>query len=200
VLDAVKVPVVAAGGFADGRGLAAALAFGACGIAMGSRFLITRESPLPQITKDRYLRARTDDIIVSTKVDGMPQRMIVNEALARIERSGKFGLWRRAIESGLAMKRQSGASWLDLYRAAKGMTGHGGLSLPQAMMAASAPMLIQRAVVEGDPAGGIMATGLVAGRLSDLPSCAELLGAIEKDARAAITALTQTQPAEEATA
>ncbi|NML08399.1 nitronate monooxygenase [Sphingomonas sp. G-3-2-10] len=189
VLDAVQVPVIAAGGFADGRGLAAALAYGAAGIAMGSRFLMTRESPLPDAVKARYVRAETGDIIVSTKVDGMPQRMIVNEALGRIERSGRIGLWLRAIEAGLAMKRQTGASWAELYRAAKGMTSHGGLSLPQAMMAASAPMLIQRAVVEGDAAGGIMATGLVAGRLGDLPGCAELLSSIENEARERITAL-----------
>ena len=52
-----RVPVVAAGGFHDGRGLVAALAFGAVGIAMGTRFLLTRESPVPQATRERYLGA-----------------------------------------------------------------------------------------------------------------------------------------------
>lgn len=188
VLDAVKVPVIAAGGFGDGRGLAAALAYGAVGIAMGTRFLMTRESPIPDVTKARYVHAGTDDILVSTKVDGLPQRMIKNAQLNRIERSTGLGIWRRAVESGLAMKRQTGASFAELFRAAKGMTSHGGLTLPQAMMAASAPMLIQKAVVEGDPDHGLMATGLVAGRLDDLPSCAELLDGIERDARARIAA------------
>ncbi len=194
VLDAVKVPVIAAGGFGDGRGLAAALAFGAVGIAMGTRFLMTRESPIPELTKARYVKAGTDDILVSTKVDGLPQRMIKNALLNRIERSNGLGIWRRAIESGLAMKRQTGASFGELFKAAKGMTSHGGLTLPQAMMAASAPMLIQKAVVEGDPDHGLMATGLVAGRLDDLPSCAELLGDIERDARARIAALSSSPP------
>ncbi len=189
VLDAVKVPVIAAGGFGDGRGLAAALAYGAVGIAMGTRFLMTRESPIPDVTKARYVGAGTDDILVSTKVDGLPQRMIKNALLNRIERSTGLGIWRRAVESGLQMKRQTGASFGELFRAAKGMTSHGGLTLPQAMMAASAPMLIQKAVVEGDPDHGLMATGLVAGRLGDLPSCADLLGDIERDARARIAAL-----------
>lgn len=189
VLDAVEVPVVAAGGFADGRGLAAALAFGACGIAMGTRFMMTRESPVPAAPKALYTKAKTDDIIVTKKVDGMPQRLISNPALKRIERSGRFGMWLRALESGLAMKRQTGASFLSLFRSAKAMTQHGGLSLPQAVMAASAPMLIQRAVVEGDAEGGIMATGLVAGRLINLPNCADLLNQIEHDARARIAAL-----------
>ena len=189
VLDAVEVPVVAAGGFADGRGLVAALAFGACGIAMGTRFMMTQESPVPAAPKALYTKAKTDDIIVTKKVDGMPQRLIANPALKRIESSGRFGMWLRALESGMAMKRQTGASFLSLFRSAKAMTSHGGLSLPQAMMAASAPMLIQRAVVDGDAEGGLMATGLVAGRLTNLPSCAELLNQIERDARARIAAI-----------
>lgn len=189
VLDSVKVPVIAAGGFGDGRGLAAALAYGAVGIAMGTRFLMTRESPIPELTKARYVKAGTDDILVSTKVDGLPQRMIKNALLDRIERSSGIGIWRRAIESGLQMKRQTGASFVELFKAAKGMTSHGGLTLPQAMMAASAPMLIQKAVVEGDPDHGLMATGLVAGRLDDLPSCADLVASIETEARARLAAL-----------
>ncbi len=62
VLDAVKVPVIAAGGFADGRGLAAALAYGAVGIAMGTRFLLTAESAPPEAAKNVYLKAGTDDL------------------------------------------------------------------------------------------------------------------------------------------
>ena len=189
VLDAVKVPVIAAGGFSDGRGLAAALAFGAAGIAMGTRFLMTRESAPPDAVKARYVKAGTDDILVSTKVDGLPQRMIRNAALDRIERSTKFGLWRRAIESGLQMKRQTGASFGDLLKSAQGMRSHGGLSLPQAMMAAAAPMLIQRAVVSGDADGGLMATGITAGSISDLPGCAELVEAIVAEARGRVAAL-----------
>ena len=86
VLDAVKVPVVAAGGFFDGRGLAAALAYGAAGIAMGTRFLMSVESPVPAATLARYLGA-TDaaTIRVSHAVDGMPQRMLENPYLAELE-------------------------------------------------------------------------------------------------------------------
>ena len=69
------------------------------------------------------------------------------------------------------------------------MTSHGGMSLPQAMMAAAAPMMIQRGVVRGDAENGLMATGLVGGRLADLPSCEQLLTAIEQEARARLTEL-----------
>ena len=55
VVDAVDIPVVAAGGFFDGRGLAAALAYGAAGIAMGTRFLLTSDSPVADVVKQAYL-------------------------------------------------------------------------------------------------------------------------------------------------
>ncbi|NQV94320.1 MAG: nitronate monooxygenase [Sphingomonadales bacterium] len=183
VLDAVDVPVIAAGGFADGRGLAAALAYGAAGIAMGTRFMMTSDSPVPQGPKSAYTRATTNDITVTTKVDGIPQRMIINPMLRKIERSGALAKWQRGLMAGLAMKKQTGSSWADLIQTARGMTAHGAMSLPEAMMAAAAPMLLQKAVVEGDAQNGLMATGLVAGRLDNLPSCAELIAAIEKDAR-----------------
>ena len=57
VLDAVDIPVVAAGGFFDGRGLAAALAYGAAGVGMGTRFLLTSDSTVPDSVKQRYLEA-----------------------------------------------------------------------------------------------------------------------------------------------
>lgn len=190
VLDAVKIPVVAAGGFADGRGLAAALAFGACGIAMGTRFLMTAESPVPAAPKSAYVKAGTGDIAVSTKVDGIPQRMILNPLLKRIEGSGRIAMWLRAMEAGLEMKRQSNMSWSDVLQAARGMTSHGEMSLSQAMMAAAAPILIQRAVVSGDAENGLMATGIVAGRLTDLPSCAELIADIMRDAEGRLSVLT----------
>lgn len=189
VLDAVDVPVVAAGGFGDGRGLAAALAYGACGMAMGTRFLMTAESPVPAAPKAAYVKAGTADIIVSTKVDGIPQRMILNPLLRRIEGSGKLAMGLRALEAGFEMKRQTGMSWSQVLATARGMTSHGEMPLSAAMMAAAAPMMIQRAVVSGDAEQGLMATGVVAGRLTDLPSCADLLRSIETEARARIDAL-----------
>lgn len=190
VLDAVDVPVIAAGGFADGRGLAAAMAYGAAGIAMGTRFMMTSDSPVPSAPKSAYTGATTNDITVTTKVDGIPQRMILNPMLKQIEKSGVHSKWHRGLMAGLAMKKQTGASWGDLIRTARDMTAHGDMSLPDAMMAAAAPMLLQKAVAEGDADGGLMATGLVAGRLTDLPSCAELLKEIETDALERISALT----------
>lgn len=189
VLDAVDVPVIAAGGFADGRGLAAALAYGACGIAMGSRFMMTSDSPVPQAVKAAYASAGTQDIFVTSKIDGIPQRMIRNPMLDRIEAGGALAKWRRGLLAALAMKRETGTGWGELLASARGMTSHGEMSLPEAMLAAAAPTLLQKAVVDGDAIGGLMASGQVAGRLDDLPSCAELVSRIESEARARIAAL-----------
>jgi NAD(P)H-dependent flavin oxidoreductase YrpB (nitropropane dioxygenase family) len=189
VLDAVKLPVIAAGGFADGRGLAAALAYGAVGIAMGTRFLLTRESPVPEAGKAVYLKAGTDDIYVTTRLDGVPQRMVRTPLMDRIERSGTLGMWLRAFEAGLAMKRQTGASWGELIASARAMTSHGQMPFRQAMMAATMPTLIRKAVVEGDVANGVMATGVVGGRIDTLPTCQELVDSIMNEACARIDAL-----------
>lgn len=189
VLDAVQVPVIASGGFADGRGLAAALAYGAVGIAMGTRFLLTQESPVADRAKAEYLKATTDRIIVTTKLDGIPQRMIATRLMDRIEKSGTMGMWLRAIEASRTMKKQSGASWMTFIRSARGMTAHGAMPLRQAMMAATMPMLIQKAVVDGDIDHGVMATGVVGGRISEILSCQQLVDRIVGEAQARLDAL-----------
>lgn len=190
VLDAVDVPVIAAGGFADGRGLASALAYGACGIAMGSRFMMTSDSPVPAQVKEAYRKAGTQDIFVTSKIDGIPQRMIRNAMLDKIEAGGGLAKWQRGLLAGLAMKRATGASWGEMLSAAREMQTAGGKSLPEAMLAAAAPTLLQKAVVQGNAIEGLMASGQVVGRLDDLPSCAELLTRIETEARERIAALT----------
>ena len=184
----------AAGGFADGRGLAAALGWGASGIAMGSRFMMTSDSPVPKQVKDAYARAGTQDIFVTSMIDGIPQRMIRNAMLDRIEAGGGAAKWRRGLIAALPMKRETGASWGELLAAARGMTSHGEMSLPEAMLAAAALTLLQKAVVQGDAIGGLMASGQVAGRLDDLPSCTQLLARIEIEARERIDALAGTSP------
>lgn len=92
VLDAVEIPVIAAGGFFDGRGLAAALSYGAAGVAMGTRFLLTSDSTVPDAVKRRYLESGLDGTVVSTRVDGMPHRVLRDrlgrEAGERIATSG----------------------------------------------------------------------------------------------------------------
>src|SRR5277367_6345245 len=97
VLDAVSIPVIAAGGFFDGRGLAAALAYGAAGIAMGTRFLLTSDSPVAGVVKQAYLASEVTGTVVTTRVDGVPHRVLRTPLVERLERAGPVaGLLRSA--------------------------------------------------------------------------------------------------------
>jgi nitronate monooxygenase len=78
IVDAVGTPVVAAGGIADGRGLVAALALGACGILLGTRFVATRESTAPEMHKKRLLEADGDATTVTDVFSGLPARALAN--------------------------------------------------------------------------------------------------------------------------
>jgi NAD(P)H-dependent flavin oxidoreductase YrpB (nitropropane dioxygenase family) len=189
VVDAVDVPVVAAGGFHDGRGLVAALAYGAVGIAMGTRFLLTAESPVPRPTLDRYLRATVTDTRVSTQIDGLPHRVVVNEFLLQLESGRALSRLIRALRSGLEYRRLTGASLSELLRAAMSMRRNEKLTRTQTLMAANSPIFIQRAMVEGKPAEGVLPSGQVTGVIEDLPTCAELVERIISEAERRLVAL-----------
>ena len=191
VVDRVAVPVVAAGGFHDGRGLVAALAFGAVGIAMGTRFLMTRESPVPKPTSERYLAAEVDDVIVTRQIDGLPQRVVRNELVTRLEASSAPALLVRALRSGLAYRKATGASLSELLRAATALRRGEKLTRSQTIMAANAPMLARKAMTEGDPVHGYLPSGTVAGIIDDLPSCAELIARIMEQAERTLQSLAQ---------
>ncbi len=79
VCDAVDVPVIAAGGIADGRGVAAAFMLGAVGVQLGTRFLVANECTIHQNYKDRILQARDIDTATAGKRLGHPVRAIKNQ-------------------------------------------------------------------------------------------------------------------------
>ena len=190
VVDAVDVPVVAAGGFRDGRGLVAALAFGAVGIAMGTRFLLTKESPVPEATLERYIQTKNPtDIVVSRRVDGMPQRMIMNEVLTELENKGHLGMFVAALKNAWAYRKFTEVGVLDLLKSAVSMRSQGNLTTAQTMMAANAPMMIQKAMVEGKPGEGILPSGQVAAMIDNLPSCQELIEEIMSQAESRLAEL-----------
>ncbi len=91
VVDAVKIPVIAAGGIADGRGLAAALALGAVGVQMGTRFICTTECYVHANYKDKIVRANERATVTTGHSLGHPVRAIRNEMTneyAALERRG----------------------------------------------------------------------------------------------------------------
>ncbi len=196
VVDAVKVPVVAAGGFYDGRGLLAALAFGAQGIAMGTRFLMTSESGVPEATLQRYVATKDPERIqVSYLVDGMPQRMIPNEYLAMLERASAFKRLRIALTLALQWKSQTGMTTKHALGVLWQALREDPSSVAQTVMAANAPMLLQRSMVDGEPAEGVMSAGQVAALIGRLDSCREVIDGIVAQAlerRSALNALTAT--------
>ncbi|MFB6850224.1 NAD(P)H-dependent flavin oxidoreductase [Streptomyces sp. NPDC056373] len=189
VVDAVDIPVIAAGGFRDGRGLVAALAYGAAGIAMGTRFLLTSDSTVPDTVKARYLAAGVQDVTVTTKVDGLPHRMLRSDLVDALERSGRTASLLRALRHASAFKRESGMSWAGLVRDGLAMKHGKELTWSQVLLAANTPMLLKAAMVDGRTDLGVMACGQVGGLIDDLPSCAELVEGIMTEARATLAML-----------
>jgi NAD(P)H-dependent flavin oxidoreductase YrpB (nitropropane dioxygenase family) len=191
VVDAVgdRLAVIGAGGFFDGRGLVAALAYGAQGIAMGTRFLLTRESPVAAVVKDIYLSRSVTDTVVTKQVDGVPHRVLRTDLVDQLERSGRAASLYRASRNAVAFKRLSGARWGDILREGFAMKRSQELSWSQVVMAANTPMLIKLAMVDGRPELGVMASGQVVGVIEDLPSCAELVNRIVSEAVEVLTRL-----------
>jgi len=192
VVDAVAadIPVLGAGGFHDGRGLVAALAYGADGIAMGTRFLLTQESHVPSAVKHRYTEATVFDTVVTTALDGAPQRVIRTDVVDRIERSPRLLRFPRAAMAALRFRRDTGTSLRDLVREGLAMRRNQDLTWSQVALAANAPMLIKATMVDGKPEVGILPTGQVTGVIDELPTVAELLARIESDAERTLKALT----------
>jgi NAD(P)H-dependent flavin oxidoreductase YrpB (nitropropane dioxygenase family) len=178
VVDAVDIPVVAAGGYFDGRGLVSALAYGAAGIAMGTRFLLTSDSPVASQVKQVYLASDITGTVVTTRVDGVPHRVLRTPLVDRLERAGRLTGLVRSARNAAAFRSVSGLSWADLLRQGWAMRRATELSWAQVLMAANTPMLLHAAMVDGRPDLGLMSSGQVAGLIGDLPSCAELITAI----------------------
>jgi NAD(P)H-dependent flavin oxidoreductase YrpB (nitropropane dioxygenase family) len=175
VLDAVDIPVVAAGGFFDGRGLAAALSYGAAGIGMGTRFLLTRDSAVPDAVKRLYLERGLTDTVVTAKADGMPHRMLRTEFVEELEESSAVKRLGPTVRRTLDFKRGSDLSWWQLAKDGREMRKQQGRSLGQMALAANTPMMLKAGLVEGDTAAGVLASGQVVGMIDDLPSCEELI-------------------------
>ncbi|QKZ25095.1 NAD(P)H-dependent flavin oxidoreductase [Streptomyces chartreusis] len=182
VVDAVEIPVVAAGGFFDGRGLVAALSYGAAGIAMGTRFLLTSDSTVPDAVKARYLAATVRDVTVTTAVDGLPHRMLRTDLVDALERSGRARAFLHAVRRAAGYRKLSGTTWRRMLRDGRALRHGKDLTWGQVLLAANTPMLLRASMVDGRTDLGVMASGQVAGLIDDLPSCAELVDRIMKEA------------------
>ena len=189
VVDSVDIPVVAAGGFFDGRGLVAALAYGAAGVAMGTRFLLTSDSTVPDAVKAAYLAATVKDVTVTRAVDGLPHRMLRTELVDALENSGRTRTLVQAIRRAAGFRQLSGLSWRRMIRDGLAMKHGKDLSWSQVLLAANTPMLLKASMVDGRTDLGVMASGQVAGVIEDLPSCAELVTRVMKEAEEVVWTL-----------
>ena len=112
VVDAVSIPVIAAGGIGDGRGIAAAFMLGAEAVQMGTRFLVAKECTVHQNYKDRVLKAQDIDSTVTGRTHGHPVRCLRNQMTreyVKLENEGKsfeeleyltLGTLRKAVQEG----------------------------------------------------------------------------------------------------
>jgi NAD(P)H-dependent flavin oxidoreductase YrpB (nitropropane dioxygenase family) len=185
----VDRPVLGAGGFHDGRGLVAALAWGAAGVAMGTRFLLTKESTVPDRVKARYLAAALTDTVVTRSIDGAPQRVIRTDLVDHLERRAGPAALGRAITNAWRLRRLTDTTMSGLVREGLAMKRHGDLTWAQVAMAANAPMLTRATMVEGRLEAGILPTGQVTGLIDALPTVAEVIEGIVAGAVATLDAL-----------
>ena len=191
VVEAVgdTVAVIGAGGFSSGRGLVAALAYGAAGIAMGTRFLLTQESTVPDEVKQVYLGTGVTGTVVTTRVDGAPQRVIRTDVVDHLEGAGRVVALPRALRNALAFRRQTHASVRALVAEGRAMKAGNELSWAQVVMAANAPMMTKAALVDGRTDVGVLPTGQVVGVIEELPTVAELMGTLITEANATLERL-----------
>lgn len=188
------IPVLGAGGFHSGAGLVAAFAYGADGIAMGTRFLLTADSRVPEDIKGLYTKASVFDTVVTTALDGAPQRVIRTEMIDGLEKAPTIWKLPAAAKRALAFRKDTGTPLKELVQEGLAMRKSQNLTWAQLAMAANAPMLIKAALVDGNPAVGVLPTGQVTGVIGELPTVAELIDGIVADATATLDRLAARRP------
>jgi NAD(P)H-dependent flavin oxidoreductase YrpB (nitropropane dioxygenase family) len=158
---------------------------------MGTRFLLTAESQVPANVKSIYVETGLNGTVVTTAIDGAPQRVIRTAMIDALERSPGLLRFPRAAANALKFRKQTGVSLADLARTGLAMKKDQDLTWSQVALAANAPMLTKEAMVDGHPEVGILPTGQVVGAIESLPTVADVLADIESGARAALSRLSR---------
>jgi enoyl-[acyl-carrier protein] reductase II len=185
VAGKVKIPIISAGGYGDGRGLAAALSLGASAISMGTRFALTKESMVHEHFKQLCLKATENDTIVSTKFDGMRGRALKTPVTERIARGG-FPLV-EAFRGAYETKQLFNLSWPKFIGMSFSMMGSDDQH-PLWVQARQAAGYRRHtlAIYDGNMKDGIYFAGQILGACNDVPTVAELVDRIMVEAEATL--------------
>ena len=171
------VPFVAAGGFATGRSLHAALSLGADAVAMGSRMAVTLESPLAQAAKEAIVRASENETIYGKNFDGIPARVLETPAAKEVMKSRPWFpvvLYRAFIAA-----QQAG---IPLWKVLPGLMTQWDKMFTVAQFGAATDA-IMAATVKGDMRRGVQFIGQCQGHIHDIPSVDDLVQRIMVETR-----------------
>jgi len=170
LVDLLEIPVIAAGGFADGRGLAAALALGAEGIALGTRFMTTQESPLHENFKHLSIEKDVYDTLFSDRFDGIFCRVMETPAAHRALKRGLN------LVAAFSNSREI-ATMLDIpyFKLFLGVLVSGLKNAKQLAYMANAFKAFRIATEDGDNEQGLLPVGQSTGLIHDNPTISELM-------------------------
>ena len=177
--DALDIPVIAAGGVGDGRGLAAALSLGAEGVAMGTRFMTTRESPLHDTYKKLSLEKKVYDTLYSSRIDGIPCRVLDTDAARRAMKKGFNPV--AAMLNSIKIAQNLRVPYFKMFAS---VMGQGYTYMRKLAHMALAFEAFQAATENGDIRTGVLPVGQVTGLINDQPTVAELLERMVQEAQA----------------
>ena len=180
IASRVKIPTIGAGGFCDGKGLAAALALGADGISMGTGFTLTKECAAHENVKRALLEATEEDTLFSDRFDGMLNRVLKTRATEAMMKRRLPII--EAVTSIFQMKRLLRVSFWELLRGGLKTKQAEGISLPNLPRVTTGVLRLLRAISDGDLDNGYIDAGQVTGRITDIPSCSELIERIVAEA------------------
>ena len=186
IRSVTDLPIVAAGGFASGQALVAALALGADAVAMGTRFLATRESPVHENTKRAVIAKDEADTLYTANFDGMPSRVMKTPKAAEIAAAPPTTL--RMVSGALKAAREMGTPLSKVLADVSKLGPTKALGLAHF---GAATLMIKRAI-GGDLENGVQLIGQAQGQISDVPTCDELVQRILAEAagtRAGLAAL-----------
>ncbi|MFW9615322.1 NAD(P)H-dependent flavin oxidoreductase [Aquabacterium sp.] len=190
VRDMTDLPIIAAGGFADGRGLMAALALGADAVAMGTRFASSLESPMHADTKQLVLSKEAEETIYSSNFDTFPCRVM------RTPGGRKYTA--RKLSPPVAITRSLAAARelnTPLTALAKDAMGQGLVGAVKVAYFGAATLAMRKAIHEANHEDGVQLIGQSQGLVHDIASVADIVDRVMKQAQSVATSLSALQTA-----